>query len=405
MIQSSVSMLGLLGERPTHTPGGKGLGANLQPLRVDGEKSAPPMTAADGIAILRQRLESQFQAQGALDSKLPQAELDKPGPEEVANRVLGFVESRLRDEMANGADSEKVASMLQQARDGVAQGFAEARDEIEALGRMNEDLDKAIGESYDRITQGLDRLESSLLGDSAQAPEQGGDTGDMSAPAAGSFEGRYALDSRTRQSVAVEVKTQDGDVVTVRLDERSRFSAQGSLSQSREGTEVRYQESQSFAGRYAISVDGELDQGEMDALQSLFSEVDDFSSRFFGGDVQGAFDQAMNMGIDGEELASYSINLRYQQTTRASAYTRLSDQPAPSERLQPAGDFARRLDDVGQRGQQAGLPADGIRALLDRMLADREEQQTENVPQPRRDLGRSFLGALLDRMSEKEAQS
>ena len=66
-------------------------------------------------------------------------------------------------------------------------------------------------------------------------------------------------------------------------------------------------------GAWQVSVEGELDDEERGALEKLFSQVQDLSNKFYAGDLSGAFDRAMALEMDGEQLASMSLRLT--QTT------------------------------------------------------------------------------------------
>jgi hypothetical protein len=49
------------------------------------------------------------------------------------------------------------------------------------------------------------------------------------------------------------------------------------------------------------------------ALEKLFAQVQELSDTFYAGDLSGAFDRAMALDMDGEQLASMSLRLT--QTT------------------------------------------------------------------------------------------
>ena len=67
-----------------------------------------------------------------------------------------------------------------------------------------------------------------------------------------------------------------------------------------------------------MDVIGNLDEGEQQALSNLLQDVEKLSSSFFGGDLGGALEQAMQLGFDGNELASMSLNLRQESFSSVS---------------------------------------------------------------------------------------
>ncbi|MCH8497392.1 MAG: DUF5610 domain-containing protein [Marinobacter sp.] len=121
-------------------------------------------SAADGIAILRQKLEEKMASFGVTFATRLDPNFEPPTAEEVANRILGFVENRLRLEQAEGADPARLEKLLGQARQGIEAGYGEAREIIGALGMMTEKLAAEINDGFERVQAGLARLAEMFLG-------------------------------------------------------------------------------------------------------------------------------------------------------------------------------------------------------------------------------------------------
>lgn len=131
-------------------------------------------TPADAINILRTRLEQRVQqAMGgenkssAVSDKYA-AQAQPPTATDVANRILGFVQNRLQQEADAGADAERLSDLFSQAREGIEKGYAEAREQIQALGMMNETLAGEIDDGFDLIQDGLLNLEELFLDKDAE---------------------------------------------------------------------------------------------------------------------------------------------------------------------------------------------------------------------------------------------
>lgn len=126
-------------------------------------------TPADAINVLRARLEQRVeQAMGSIAR--PSVAADKytaqaqpPTASDVASRILGFVQNRLQMEAEAGADTERLTELFAQARAGIEKGYAEAREQIQALGLMTEALAEDINKGYDLIQDGLLDLEKLFL--------------------------------------------------------------------------------------------------------------------------------------------------------------------------------------------------------------------------------------------------
>lgn len=257
--------------------------------------------AADAQAVLANRLAERLGLEpGALAGKA-----NDYTPEKVAGRILGFIEQRLRSEQAVGADTGKLQKLLDQARSGVEKGFAEARQILDGLGVLQGKVASDIDDTYQKIQDGFSDLDKRFNPDAALVE---------GATKLAAYSERFAAQAET---FAMEVTTRDGDRLRISI---AQASANGSLSgvvasSTGNGSSV-VASSQSGSlqiGAWQVSVEGELDGEERAALEKLFAQVQGLSDTFYAGDLSGAFDRAMALDMDGEQLASMSLRLT--QTT------------------------------------------------------------------------------------------
>ena len=162
-------------------------------------------TAEDAMNILKarvsQRLEQQLGSVSAnRPSRFASPAFEAPSAEIVAQTVLGFVQQRLQAEASAGADANRLAGLLADARAGVEKGFAEAREQIEALGLMDERLGAGIDESYNRIQNGLSGLSEQFV---QRQPE--------SAVSAATETPGYRIERASELLFSSEVTTEEGD--------------------------------------------------------------------------------------------------------------------------------------------------------------------------------------------------
>ncbi|MDV2077902.1 DUF5610 domain-containing protein [Marinobacter xestospongiae] len=345
----------------------------------------------DAINVLRTRLDQQMQQvlgnpeKGAVRTDVPAFE--PPSAADVASRMLGFVQARLQQEADNGADQERLANLLEQARAGIEKGFGEAREQIKALGMMNDTLAADIDDSFGRIQEGLDDLEARFLG--SQEP---------SGPGAVERSSMTQVEASSRNALQFEVRTRDGDIVTVSMNERAYAGARTASVQGENGSASSSTAVSLFSGRYEFSVEGELDEGERQALTELFEDVQSVSSRFFDGDVQGAFEAAQSLGIGGEELASFSLNLSSTRTVRASTYESVAQQNSPSAQLRPLGDLAQSIRQLGQDALENGLDTDTLGSLMTRMMDDLRQLSRGDEEPASQDYMGDFFNQILQRL-------
>ena len=263
--------------------------------------------AADAQAALSNRLAERLGLPpGSLTAKQ-----DDFSPEKVADRVMGFVEQRLKSEAASGASPEKLQQLLDQARSGVQKGFDEARKILDGMGVLKDKIASDIDDTFKRIQQGFAGLDK-LYGSVPSAGEGNGVT-PMSSD-------RFAA---VAESFELNITTRDGDRLRVSV-------AQASAAWSR--TEGANSQSGSLQiGGWQVEVEGELDDQEKAALEKLFSQVQDLSNSFYSGDMAGAFDRAMALDMDSSQLASMSLRLTQTSVRQATdTYGSVSSQGGQS---------------------------------------------------------------------------
>jgi hypothetical protein len=258
------------------------------------------------------------EAQGALANRLAErlglsagalhGTGDDFSPEQVAGRVLGFIERRLQSEAAAGAAPDKLQGLLSQAREGVEKGFAEARKILDGLGVLRGEVAADIDATYQRIQDGL--------GDLAQRFNPAPATGSSALAAYGE---RF---SALAETFELAVTTRDGDRLRISIAQASASGSQTSVAAASEGNGSAVVASSQAGslqiGAWQIQIEGELDAGERSALEQLFGQVQELSSKFYAGDLAGAFDRAMVLELDGEQLASMSLRLTQTRVRQAT---------------------------------------------------------------------------------------
>lgn len=272
--------------------------------------------AADAQSVLANRLADKLGLQpGALSGKQ-----DDFTPEKVAGRILGFIEQRLQSEAAAGADPARLETLLGQAREGVEKGFAEARKILDGMGVLGGTVAGDIDETYQRIQGGLGDLDRRF---GAAAPASG------SLALAGYSERFSAL----AETFDLAVTTREGDRLRISVAQASASWSQSSFAVASSGSGTSMMASSQSGslqiGGWQVSVEGELDADEVKALEQLFSQVQELSSQFYAGDLVGAFDRAMALEMDGEQLASMSLRLTQTSVRQATdAYGAVAGQGA-----------------------------------------------------------------------------
>lgn len=332
----------------------------------------------DGFQVFQSALTLQYQSfstQKVVPVSEPQAQ--RLSADVVANNILGFIEQRLRKEKAEGASEEQLTERLNQGLEGFKKGFAEAKEKIEALGMLNPTVEENINETHDLVIAGIDDLNARLIDGEKASSENDSSNQNASKLKEPTLSASFGQVSHAKSnSLHFEVETADGDIVTISAKSKDVYAAEYRAGSFDNGQQSGYFEefsNQSYqSSRFDMNVVGELDDGELAALDSLLAKVEDLSADFFSGDLDSAFNQALNLGYDSEELVGYSLNLRQVEVQRvAVAYQQTGPgNTTPinplADRLQPLGDFAQGLLDA------AGLASPF--AEPNRLIADLSEQ-------------------------------
>lgn len=316
--------------------------------------------------------------------------------EKVAGNILGFIERRLQKDAAEGATQEQLQERLEQGLAGFKKGFAEAQKQLEALSRFTPEIQADIDDTRERVLSGIDDLRQRILEDTFNRPD--GDEQDRKVEAEQSVRRSplaYAYEQARASSFSFELTTAEGDVVSI----QANSSAAVSLSGNPQGQSFSASASRSASW----SVEGDLNDDERAAIESLLGQVDSLSEQFFGGDLEGAMASAMELGYDRDQVAQFSLSLSQTDIRRVSEsygqVGRADGMPSGAsglqERLAPMGQFLRDL-------QAALAEAEQISARPQQLLLDTSERMAagdagETVDEA--DSLRQFMARMLETLT------
>ncbi|WP_415754997.1 DUF5610 domain-containing protein [Pseudomonas leptonychotis] len=334
------------------------LASNLSSASRPTAAAAQPVVrnAADAQATLANRLAERLGLEpGALAGKT-----NDYTPEKVAGRILSFIEQRLQSEQAGGADTGKLQKLLDQARSGVEKGFAEARKILDGMGVLQGKVASDIDDTYQKIQDGFSDLNKRFNPDAALVE---GSTN------IAAYSERFAAQAETFD---MEVTTRDGDRLRISIAQASaNWSQSGVVASSNGNGSSVVASSQSGSlqiGAWQVSVEGELDDEERAALEKLFGQVQELSNKFYAGDLSGAFDRAMALEMDGEQLASMSLRLTQTTVRQATdAYSAVAQDggQAASAVNSSLIDYAQGLLDALRSANQVAEQGSAKGSLLD----------------------------------------
>ncbi len=123
-----------------------------------------------------------------------------------------------------------------------------------------------------------------------------------------------------KQRGELQIHTQDGDVVTLKFSSKVGVRIEGEQISDGSSTLSNTSLEMHSRSKTRMSVEGDLSDAELAAINNLVGKVDDLTSEFFNGDMESVLAQAMSLSYDTSVLADYSLDLSLKQSVRAYTY-------------------------------------------------------------------------------------
>jgi ferritin-like metal-binding protein YciE len=387
--------------------------AKLNKVTLESSVEAQLLTVGieGGRRVFAKSLETNFNL--SISVERPEFEFKLPSPSDVAQTVLGFVERRIDSEVRSGADEARVSDLLNQARKGVEAGFASALDDIESLGLLNEELEGEIGESRNLIDTGIDQIEEKYIGpvdssgsndssepnDSSELNKVSNASEELVEPDTNSrlmvdaFEfftsnlSESASSEAAVQASALEHKfashqksefalqTRDGDIVSIRFSDSFASIYQA----SEDGVSLAASSEQAFE----FSVEGELDESELEAINNLLSQVGEVAELFFSNQFQDAFVSALSVGFDSTEIAAFTLDLTKSVSEELRSYGRPSTGQgqggdlASVRRYMPLVEMTNHFSQINEMADIFEAPRESIASLIKETLERVQDMMNE----------------------------
>lgn len=289
----------------------------------------------------------------------------------VIDTVMNHIANRVTQAKENGASDDELVSMLDAARSGVETGFSQAREQIEELGKMDDTLAANIDAAEEGIYQGIDGVEEELFA----TDDSDDDDVDVPAPPASETVEYASAYQRTKNSFRFNLTTQEGDTVTIKARSMSESYAEMMRAEGEEGSfEYLASEEYSRSG-YRLQVDGDLNEEEMAAIEDLMAQVNDLADEFYNGDLGTAFDMAMELDSDPDQIAEFSLNLKQKQVSAyeyagySAPVASYAEPELPRGIAQPLGNFADGVRNAFNTANTFAEPRNLLDNLFDQMDA------------------------------------
>ncbi len=261
------------------------------------------------------------------------------GPEATARRVMAMAQQLLRNSQAN---REQVARSIDS-------GLRSGREDLARAGMLN-----------DAVTQDIDTLQQRL---------QDGLSSQRSSASVEQY--------RSENSLSLQLKTRDGDIVNIELS-RQLQQTRTALNYADDNTrfEANGQETR-LSRQMRIRVQGQLDEGERQAIEQFMRQVAELADAFQNGSLQDVAEQAMGLNMDGSELQGFSVNLRSVEEYRSiQALQESRSLPTPASPVARLAQELRAMLDELSSKLPLQEPEKTAREALQQTLALNHPQQT-----------------------------
>lgn len=217
-----------------------------------------------------------------------------------------------------------------------------------------------------------------------------------------------SLVSHNSQSVDIQVKTREGDTVSIRFNQSGSSSQTSFQAEQRESQFSLYQQSSSFESSFSFSVDGDLNEGEKQSISDLLDKINQVSDEFFNGNVKTAFEHALKVGFDTEQIAAFSLDLNMKSSIEAiMAYQQVAmlEQIFNTDLIAQARDFLAETNHfIAESRSLFDLFADPKQSFTD-LLTAVAKMHPQNLENNERDpLLPKVIGAITDELFRDKAE-
>jgi hypothetical protein len=275
--------------------------------------------------------------------------------EEVARTVMDFVGGSILAAQANGASDDELKDMFEQGRAGANLGIEQAIGELKNLAMLDEELSQGIEKSRDLINQNIDDLYTKIFPDEKQLNSDV-TLENQNIRKASLDSDLYTSDSKNS---SLSITTTDGDIVSISFSELQQYASKESYQYEAGSKGVA--ENYSMASseyrevNFSYSVEGELDDDEKAAIEALIKDVNSLQKDFFSGNVDQAFEKAIELGFDNEQISNFSMDLQQTKTSHVSqTYTEVAEYnekalPSSNKELRPLIDFLEQFKQLQEK--------------------------------------------------------
>lgn len=327
---------------------------------------------------------------GMSASEMKDLDANDYSPEKVASRISDFVSQGLVQARSRGASDADLDRMYNAALSGIEKGFQEATEILEDLNMLTPEISATIDETKDLTFEALAGLAPS---------NETTSTRQTSISAAE----RYSK----AESFSLDVMTREGDKVSIRFNsEASQTASLGAYSDGN-ASALSFGLERSASSSYSFSVEGDLNEEELDALTEMIQDLNVIADDFYSGDVQDAFAKATEFEMDKSQFMNLNVTM-----TQSTSYSAVAAYEQVQQLDNPLGEGGRHLGQlVNNLDNLVANPALGFLEdsslfgadLLDTLIhQDVRYKDSDEESQNRLDSNFDFLRDLMTQFDQDD---
>jgi hypothetical protein len=251
----------------------------------------------------------------------------------VSTNILKFVTGAINNAKENGATEGELNIMLSDARKGIKDGLAGASEELAELGLLSNGIKQGIEETTHQLESGL-KIFADELFDNTQ---------DMSLPLSSYKE---ATHYNLTKDASFKFTTKEGDQVNITFNSDYLQQSASITNLSENSLYHASSKETSFQALFTFEVNGELNEGEQQAINELIASLQNVSDLFFNGDLEDAFEEAKTISMDPTHLAAFSMDLQRTETVVSiKEYQQAMPGKALAQQFNPINDLLTNVYD------------------------------------------------------------
>lgn len=301
-----------------------------------------------------------------------------------ARNILSFIEQRIAKEQAAGTSIEDLSLLLEQGLAGFLQGYDEAMTILGDEGSLNDTVNASVSLLRDQVIEGINELRRVYLGeDIPKAQDEPSQTvapqtiaSKTDTPSTNTLPNQ--VNTAQVQSLMEKIgQSQDSTIITlleslekietakeyaVEYAKTNQFSFDLTTTDGDKITIQAYRSNEAYSSsdinskssqqQFSFTVEGDLDEGEIEAINNLMQQVMSLSEQFYTGNIGEAYQAALAMDYDSNEIMSYALQLKQTESYQVAAtYDAISPNSSTSSAapidlqavFEKIGDYTQRV--------------------------------------------------------------